>query len=173
MKASLPWTYKESSRNDRNGKIYQADKICRTKEREIAMAFDPTNNQSVFDRVLAHCRKQEFAAYNPKVERCEYRTADGKKCAVGCLIDARDYDPCFEGQSVDQKFDRPLERLLKAKGFDLHLLQRLQRVHDRDMLRQELGEQELEEQDILVQRDAFESAMELVAKNWGLRYTRP
>ena len=132
------------------------------------MAFDPTNNQSVFDRVLAHCRKQKVAAWNQEEARYEYRTADGKKCAVGCLIGTRDYDRHFEGQSVHPDFDRPLERLLTAKGFDLYLLEELQRAHDSGMPRQGIAEP-----DILERMGLFEATMRVVAEHWNLRYTRP
>ena len=132
------------------------------------MRFDPTNNQSVFDRVLAHCRNQKVAAWNETKKRCEYLTDDGKKCAVGCLLTRKDYSKLFEGKSVRQESDLPLERLLKSKGYDLYLLEELQRAHDSGMPRQGLVEQ-----DIIVQLDVFESTMEGIAENWNLRYTRP
>lgn len=40
--------------------------------------------QKIFDKVVKHLFKQKECAINGNV--CEYKTADGLKCAVGCLI---------------------------------------------------------------------------------------
>ncbi|MFN9029662.1 MAG: hypothetical protein ACK54C_01980 [Betaproteobacteria bacterium] len=53
--------------------------------------------QDVFDTVLNHLRKQGPATDDRG--ECVYRTAEGKRCAVGVLIPDDMYDPDIEGGS--------------------------------------------------------------------------
>lgn len=93
-----------------------------------------TTAQEVFDHVVNHFRRQGRPAIHPlwapdsdAYARCVYRTADGNKCAVGCLIPDEKYDPSFEGQSVYEP------KVLAATGLArefLPLLSSLQTAHD-------------------------------------------
>ena len=91
-------------------------------------------NQELFNRVVAHLRAQGCAAKEwvtrsngAKSNLCRYRTADGKKCAVGCLIPDDRYTPELEGKTATQ------EAVAAAAGLEGHNLQlatRLQVIHD-------------------------------------------
>lgn len=47
-------------------------------------------NQELFDKVVAHARKQKAKASDIN-GRCMYRTEDGKKCFIGALIPDEQY----------------------------------------------------------------------------------
>lgn len=54
--------------------------------------------QEIFNKVITHLRKQgKPAAEGPY---CRYRTEDGLKCAVGCLLPDEEYDSKYEGHIV-------------------------------------------------------------------------
>lgn len=60
--------------------------------------------QDIFNHVAKHLIKQAAKALeaqnsNSLAVACRYRTADGRSCAVGCLI-VRGYTPSLEGQTV-------------------------------------------------------------------------
>jgi hypothetical protein len=59
--------------------------------------------QEIFDHVLTHLRKQGKPAINETdsgEDICAYRTDDGLKCAVGCLIPDDKYNEDLEGRSA-------------------------------------------------------------------------
>lgn len=74
------------------------------------------NRQQIYDRVKRHLLKQgvksiENVSYtydDPNEDyiepECRYRTTDKDghvlKCAIGCLIPLRNYDPAFEGDNA-------------------------------------------------------------------------
>lgn len=51
--------------------------------------------QELFDKVVAHLRKQGVKSVENG--RCRYRTAEGLKCAIGILIKDEDYSTELEG----------------------------------------------------------------------------
>ncbi len=103
-------------------------------------------NQEVFDKCVSFLRKQGCASLSEK-GFCSYFGPDGKRCAVGVFIEENEYKPEFEGDSLNC---RPLiQELMRNKGIDLRLLDRLQDVHDGYMF------EEWEEQFLSV-ADAFE-----------------
>jgi hypothetical protein len=91
-------------------------------------------NQELYNRVVAHLRKQGCAAKlvkrgsnNSNFSACRYRTDDGKKCAIGCLIPDERYSGALEGRMVYQ------QEVLRAAGLtskNVTLATRLQRIHD-------------------------------------------
>ena len=91
-------------------------------------------NQELYNRVVAHLRAQDCAAKEwvthpngPESNLCRYRTADGKKCAIGCLIPDERYSGTLEGRMVYQ------QEVLRAAGLtskNVTLATRLQRIHD-------------------------------------------
>jgi predicted Fe-S protein YdhL (DUF1289 family) len=86
------------------------------------------SDQSVFDFVLAHLRKQNKAALAPDGYRCVYKNGD-LKCAVGCLIPDRQYDKSIEGSAVVE--GSLIGNLLSRLGYkNLPLLSAMQEVHD-------------------------------------------
>lgn len=60
---------------------------------------------------------------------CQYRTAAGLKCAVGCLIPDAEYDPCFE----DCLLEDVIIAVPRFDGIDdiaIEFLMAAQEVHD-------------------------------------------
>jgi hypothetical protein len=55
--------------------------------------------QVVFDKVAAHLLSQGEKSLRPGVG-CAYKTDDGLKCAVGCLIEPQHYKVSIEGESI-------------------------------------------------------------------------
>ena len=83
--------------------------------------------QTVFNKVVRHLRQQNRRAMNP-YGSCQYRTPDGDKCAIGCLIPSKDYKKSMEGQSVEGlRDDKVLPKHLLRH---VELLSRLQCLHD-------------------------------------------
>lgn len=106
-------------------------------------AFTTANLQEIYDTVAAHLLKQNGKALNNH-DRCAYRGADGKTCAVGCLISDDEYRPAFEGKRVNSvaafMFGEGNARVSVA---NVQLLTSLQRIHDSnptDTWRQDLQE---------------------------------
>ena len=56
------------------------------------------NKQETFDKVAKHLLTQNAKSVNGG--RCSYRGAEGRMCAVGCLIDDEHYSPALEGCHV-------------------------------------------------------------------------
>lgn len=97
--------------------------------------------QEIFDTVKAHLLKQGKPAKLGAT--CQYKTAEGLRCAVGCLLPEEFNTQYCEGLSVSNILNpvsncgsaRLFIQALEANGVDLrqhdYLLGRLQRVHDR------------------------------------------
>jgi len=95
------------------------------------------NTQEVFDKVVSHLRMQgaKSMACGPNIDElvCAYRGNNGRKCAVGCLIPDKEYDPRIEGVSVytiigsTNSFSEDTKNLIGANS---SLLRDLQKVHD-------------------------------------------
>jgi hypothetical protein len=62
-------------------------------------AVKQQTKQQVFDQVVKHLLKQGKRAYQ-EGKGCRYRTDDGLKCAVGCLLPDAAYTPDMEGGLV-------------------------------------------------------------------------
>jgi hypothetical protein len=96
--------------------------------------------QELFDTVATHLLKQNKQArerYSEGVQSvCQYRTSDGLKCAVGCLITQAVYDATgefIEGETLEA--DEVQNAVHDSLGRDLtleefRLLQDLQSMHD-------------------------------------------
>lgn len=127
--------------------------------------------QEIFDKVLQHLRNQKCKAAHQNA--CRYRTPNGNKCAVGCLLPENTATSAFEGVTVDSlgmAFHAPLESkqaalaaALTAAGIDKthqRLLGDLQYAHD-DALPFDPGEP----------LEKWENAMQQIAKHHGLTYS--
>jgi len=87
------------------------------------------NRQEVFDKVAAHLltqREKSKDSYG-----CLYRSPDGLKCAIGCLIPDNLYDKAIENSPVDEL----PENILRFIGVedsieDINFLTDLQIIHD-------------------------------------------
>ena len=90
--------------------------------------------QDTFDTVFTHLFEQGEKARVEGGERCLYRTADGLKCAVGCLIPDGQYFHEMEDQlPISGGRSNDLSDLLSHLGHDLELCRDLQQVHDSDL----------------------------------------
>lgn len=87
-------------------------------------------NQEAFTKVEKHLLTQNKQASRTipgtEITECRYRTEDGLKCALGCLIPDELYRDCIEGIPVG---DLNLHEIGLA-GIDVTLLTRLQDIHD-------------------------------------------
>lgn len=89
------------------------------------------NNQEAFDKVAKHLLTQRAKAMKtPSI--CAYRAADGKTCAVGCLIPDELYSPAMEGSGVGAVVRDFPEFGKFLEGVAGTMLAELQSVHDRD-----------------------------------------
>ncbi len=82
--------------------------------------------QEVFDTVVQHLIDQGSRCTTPS-GYCLYRTDDGRKCAIGCLLDEPHLELALHngGDIIDIRTILPQE--LRQHYY---LLQRLQRAHD-------------------------------------------
>jgi hypothetical protein len=88
------------------------------------------NIQIAFNKVVRHLLKQKQAARAGG--RCVYRSPEGLKCAVGCLISDKAYDPFIEGKGLKGE---PVKRALELSGVpvddrSLEILYQTLCVHD-------------------------------------------
>lgn len=86
-----------------------------------------TTKQEIFDTVVRNLHAQGRPAVNSK-GHCEYRTADGCKCAVGGLIPDDKYGRSLEGCVVTSPY--VLAALPEAMRHHVDLLSDLQAAHD-------------------------------------------
>lgn len=90
--------------------------------------------QEIFDKVYEHLRSQNKKAVNSSSNTgfyCKYRSKDGLKCAVGCLIDDEDYDSMMEGIPASQLLTEfAWKPSINRIASNPALLEELQRVHD-------------------------------------------
>jgi len=98
--------------------------------------------QAIFDQVASHLLTQQRQSTLDGT--CQYRTAEGLKCAVGCLIDDQHYNDRIEGLSLDTAVrDRYISECAKliidallnsninvGDTSTFQLLSRLQLIHD-------------------------------------------
>lgn len=95
------------------------------------MNYDMTK-QEIFDTVVMHLynQGQQSAVYDDWARAsCRYRTPEGLKCAVGCLIPDKDYNTDMEGTRVPGLLiDNIKLHTLFVRNMDL--LMDLQSAHD-------------------------------------------
>lgn len=100
--------------------------------------------QEAYEKIRAYFSRDgadlAYEAYDDGARKCLYRTADGRKCAVGCLIPDELYRPRFEGNAVDgivNTEDAALRELLNGKSVEgarkLTFLVEAQEAHDGSM----------------------------------------
>lgn len=99
--------------------------------------MDDEELQTLFDTVITHLRTQGEPALDVH-ESCVYRTEDRDsgvvlKCAVGCLIEDKDYSENLEGEAVTDPvvIDAVAESLsIDPEFVPVDLLEDLQDCHD-------------------------------------------
>jgi len=90
--------------------------------------------QEIYDKVCKHLAKQKTRA--TVLGSCAYRTDDGKKCAVGCLIPYHVWRKEVGANNTGVGLDALCEESPWAKknfGRNLNLLTELQNAHDSDL----------------------------------------
>lgn len=100
----------------------------------MAKMTDKQDLQKTFNKVYRHLLTQKKKAYSKAQGICLYRTPkSGLKCAVGCLIPNRLYQPDMEGSSVRNLaiFYQKLAPIVGETGSKkARLVTDLQYVHD-------------------------------------------
>jgi hypothetical protein len=90
-----------------------------------------TTEQQVFDVVVEHLMTQGAVSWSCEFNGCVYRSADGKKCAIGCLIPDSKYSPSLEGlPSTGPEVLEALKETVQISPKIVNLLMELQRIHD-------------------------------------------
>ena len=91
---------------------------------------DNMNKQEIFTKVKKHLLKQNKRATSA-TGQCLYRTPEGLRCAAGCLIPKKLYDPDIEGKSFDCDSIRNLRAKLGVTSPScVSLVRDLQGIHD-------------------------------------------
>jgi hypothetical protein len=94
------------------------------------------NEQDIFNKVAAHLLKQNKASMiigAHSFPLCKYRSFDGLKCAIGCLIPDEDYDPAIDdgnGLEIGRALPYIGVKTRTEIGSYLPLLRKLQHIHD-------------------------------------------
>ena len=103
--------------------------------------------KQVFKTVVTHLLTQNSKSVDGSdLGNCVYQNNDGKQCAVGVLIDSKNYQPDLEGKATDaleviQAVEKSLDTNITKSDRDL--LCKLQDIHDYstvDSWREELEE---------------------------------
>ena len=90
--------------------------------------------KQVFKTVVTHLLTQNSKSVEGSdLGNCQYQNNDGKQCAVGVLIDSKNYQPTLEGKATDaleviQAVEKSLDTNITKSDRDL--LCKLQDIHD-------------------------------------------
>ena len=89
--------------------------------------------KQVFKTVVTHLLTQNSKSTADGSEQCKYQDDTGKQCAVGVLIDSKNYQPDLEGKATDaleviQAVEKSLDTNINKSDRDL--LCKLQDIHD-------------------------------------------
>lgn len=86
-------------------------------------------DRELFDFVVNHLVSQGCPSKQAFGKNCAYRGPQGRKCAVGCLINDDNYRPSLEGKVALHR--HVVEALTNSVGsFDFALCSALQTAHD-------------------------------------------
>ncbi len=91
-----------------------------------------TDPKDIFNYVVDHLRRQGCQSLVNHEGNCAYRGKGGTMCAVGALITDDEYDPTWEGNSIDLLFEKDLltPDLKNRIQPNLEMLADLQKFHD-------------------------------------------
>ena len=111
------------------------------------------NKQEIFDTVVNHLRTQGRKSIDNN-GYCKYRSAQGLKCAIGCLIPDDQYSPIMENKSPSAVSRKLTDNALSDVFYENRdLLSSLQAIHDHYEVRE------------------WEIQLELVADKFRIAYT--
>lgn len=94
----------------------------------VSVKWQVMNSQEAFDIVVKHLIKQ-----NKKSDyygQCVYRSSEGLKCAIGCLIPDKMYSSNLETKNIGAILIENDEIKELLKGINEQLLYSLQSIHD-------------------------------------------
>lgn len=90
--------------------------------------------QEAYEAIREYFSRPDAVLARDEYGDCLYRTPEGNKCAVGCLIPDEVYTPDMEGVGIDSLLDcgeRPVRPLCQTlAGVDRHFLSAAQESHD-------------------------------------------
>jgi hypothetical protein len=120
------------------------------------------NAQDIFDYVVGALLKQGRPAVDLKTGLCHYRMKDGRKCAIGHLIDDRFYSADLEGNGICAPVTDAVELSLgrKLSIAEFHVVDRLQQAHDAIRLDRPLTPKQF--------RDVLRENVAIMGKWYGL-----
>jgi hypothetical protein len=108
--------------------------------------------QKIFNKVATHLLTQNEKSVN-ELGKCMYRSDDGLKCAIGCLIPKKYYEEGMEDRDIEFIFTNYPDALGKYYRH-LDLLEELQHVHD------------------YFEPDEWTRELKVVANNFNLKFKR-
>lgn len=116
--------------------------------------------QEIYETVVTHLRKQGCKSVRPADNLnyiCMYRSPDGMKCAVGCLIPDTEYSDNMESKDVRDLLSLYFLSPERLKEFTTHklLLSALQDIHDNKPI------------------FVWEAQWRMLADDFGLKYLQP
>jgi hypothetical protein len=94
------------------------------------------NLQEIFDKSVAHLRKQGVQSINQSLSDsegmpfCAYRGDNGRMCAIGCLIPDSQYEKRYEGKTASWVAEE--EQVTAITRIQGNNLNELQRIHDQN-----------------------------------------
>lgn len=90
-----------------------------------------TQKQFLIDTLNYYTCDVTRRAYNELEKFCEYKTSDGRKCAIGRFIPDDKYDKSIEGNSIDSK-NINIKNILpiEIQNLGTDFLLRVQQLHD-------------------------------------------
>ncbi len=94
------------------------------------------DDQEAFNKVVRHLLTQKKRAVGcDGCTACRYRTNDGLRCAIGCLIPDDLYDASMENLGVNtlKAFRPPIAQLFRDIRHH-NLLENLQEIHDQELV---------------------------------------
>lgn len=112
------------------------------------------DKQITFDAIVAGLRKQNARSTNENKHKCMFRSPDGLKCAVGQLIEDKDYIPDFDNPQVQSDKANGFKFVVDL-GHDEDLLHSLMVCHDHTPV------------------NGWEAKFKQIAKNFDLVYNPP
>jgi len=117
-------------------------------------------NQEILNTVVNHLWNQKVPAMH--TTGCCYRTPDGLKCAIGCLITDVEYNPKMEHKNVENittKF-----HIKAITNTSVTFLGDLQDLHDRIVAKTSWG---LKVPQTMI---AFKNQIKIITQRWGLTF---
>ncbi|NBQ67310.1 MAG: hypothetical protein EBU46_00150 [Nitrosomonadaceae bacterium] len=136
--------------------------------------------QEIFDVVSTHMLTQRQVARAATTKQCMYKTEEGLKCAVGCLINEADYNPLMEKAGSLINFDQfnlyfTKVEALTEKEVAARLIADALKANEVDILDQNVKSLLIHLQSLHDNQDVchWRSSLQTIALNHHLNYNHP